>query len=300
MSNKYWRYPKNGNRQMVFYRLSPDHVFFAAQELADSTSEKDFIAFGWDKKWCTELYVKPNNEAFIAFLASIQKINQLGYELSGLLADWRKRNGEGYESDKQDFYNTYLAEKEWLEHTKFLCRDVFNTTKRQVYLEAVKWCEEYESKWHELNNPYSPEEMAKIDKEISQRLLKPLWQELAENEGRETPETIGEPPKRPSNAPKPFHEYLDHPNPQALAEGLKKEFSTEKGRDIRRLLELLREGGLIEWGNRRFKALHEAIEQYFDRDIGTYQGVNDFKEWKEYPEDNATIQKRIDKVLKGL
>lgn len=107
-------------------------------------------------------------------------------------------------------------------------------------------------------------------------------------------------PKPTSNAPKPFHEYLNHSNKEALAEGLKKEFSTEKGRDIKRLLELLREQELITWGTRQFKALHTAMELYFDRDIGTYQSINDFRGWNDHAEENKPIQERIKRVLNSL
>ena len=74
---------------------------------------------------------------------------------------------------------------------------------------------------------------------------------------------------------KPFQDFLLHERRKKLAEELRKEFSTEKAKAIRILLGAMElyNPPLITVGNRQGKEIHKSLAIFFDRDIGTYQGV---------------------------
>lgn len=78
---------------------------------------------------------------------------------------------------------------------------------------------------------------------------------------------------------KHFPDYLLHSNKQKLAEEIRKEFSTDKGKSIRLLLHTLEYNNppLITIGYRQAKDLYTSICDFFNRDIGTYQGIFDYK-----------------------
>ena len=78
---------------------------------------------------------------------------------------------------------------------------------------------------------------------------------------------------------KPFPEYLLHPEKIKLADEIKKEFSTEKGKAIRLLLYALENNNppIITIGYRQAKVVHSAMTDFFARNIGKYQSVFDYK-----------------------
>jgi hypothetical protein len=84
--------------------------------------------------------------------------------------------------------------------------------------------------------------------------------------------------ENPTNQPaKAFPEFLLHENRDILANALKSEFSTEKGKGIRLMLEVLINKKLLVVENRSRKAIFQSLKSFFDRNIGTYQSIWDYK-----------------------
>ena len=84
-------------------------------------------------------------------------------------------------------------------------------------------------------------------------------------------EKIGEKTVREEKEPLTFIQYLKSDNNVVLAEKLRKEFNTETGRDIRFIIDILRDKGLLEYAE--LKPLIEAMAEYFNREIGTYESI---------------------------
>jgi len=97
---------------------------------------------------------------------------------------------------------------------------------------------------------------------------------------------------------KTFPEYLLHNKREQLAEKIKQTFLTEKGKAIKLLLVVLEEKQLITLGNRQFKAITDSLRIYLNRDIGTYQSLNDPKYFDDI--DKNPIRTKIDIILKQL
>ncbi len=74
---------------------------------------------------------------------------------------------------------------------------------------------------------------------------------------------------------KGFADYLLHKNRNALSEGIKKEFSTDRGKSLRLLIHVLENNNppLITVGYRQAKDIYKAMCLFFNRDIGTYQSI---------------------------
>ena len=100
---------------------------------------------------------------------------------------------------------------------------------------------------------------------------------------------------------KPFAVYLIHTDRNTLAGKLKDEFKTEKGKAIHLLLLALQTNNLITIESREGKNIYTALQAFFDRDIGSYQSVHDFKysEFK-HKGDLINISKRVTQVLLTL
>lgn len=102
---------------------------------------------------------------------------------------------------------------------------------------------------------------------------------------------------------KSFPNYLLHENRDALAEMLKTEFSTEKGKGIRLMLEamLAYEPPLITIENRERTNIYNALKAFFDRDIGSKQSIFDYQfDLKTDQKDFDAIQTRLDFIIKSL
>jgi hypothetical protein len=112
-------------------------------------------------------------------------------------------------------------------------------------------------------------------------------------------------PKAEQKAPetKKFPMYLLHNKRELLADKLKTEFSTERGKGIRLLIKALQtnQPQLINIENRQRTAIYNAMKQYFNRDIGTYQSIFDYKVGihNDEPDFNA-IKLKLDFVLKSV
>lgn len=102
---------------------------------------------------------------------------------------------------------------------------------------------------------------------------------------------------------KPFPEYLLHPEKMKLANEIKKEFSTEKGKSIRLLLHVLENNNppFITIGYRQAKEVHKAMSDFFGRNIGKYQSVFDYKvDIKLNRKDLENISTRLNHILSKL
>jgi hypothetical protein len=102
---------------------------------------------------------------------------------------------------------------------------------------------------------------------------------------------------------KAFPEYLLHENRELLAQRLKEEFKTERGKGIRLMFEALQlnEPPLLTIENRQRKAIWQAMNEYFMRDIGTYQSIFDYK-FDEIVDkvDFKAIKTKLDFILRTL
>jgi len=78
---------------------------------------------------------------------------------------------------------------------------------------------------------------------------------------------------------KPFPGYLLHKRRELLAKEIKNEFNTEIGKEIRLLIEALIVSNppLLTIENRKRKAIYNALKEYLNRNIGSYQSIFDYK-----------------------
>jgi len=78
---------------------------------------------------------------------------------------------------------------------------------------------------------------------------------------------------------KSFYDFLLHTDKVALASALKKEFTTEKAKAIRFLIEAMKsmDPPIMAYCNGEAKALHDAMKLFFCHDIGTYNGIFNYK-----------------------
>ena len=92
---------------------------------------------------------------------------------------------------------------------------------------------------------------------------------------------------------------LLHKNKNDLANKIKQEFKTEVSKNIRLLLEALKKNDppLIAIANREKKDLYVAMGLFFDRPLGSYQSIFDYKGWEAK---DAAIQARLDFILKSI
>ena len=73
-----------------------------------------------------------------------------------------------------------------------------------------------------------------------------------------------------------FIDFTDNVNDKiAFAQELKEAFNIEMGIDFRIMIELLKDNKIIRIGDRKFRLFHNLATLHFDRDIGSYSGVND-------------------------
>lgn len=107
--------------------------------------------------------------------------------------------------------------------------------------------------------------------------------------------------KRTPVTEKPFHEYILHEKNVQIAEQLKSEFKTEKGKSIRLIIEVLIKKKMLTIENRQRQKIYDAMKIHFNRDIGTKQSIFDYKikEISDRP-DFESIEIRIDKRLSGI
>jgi hypothetical protein len=96
-------------------------------------------------------------------------------------------------------------------------------------------------------------------------------------------------------AEKDFVDFIDNVNDKiAFAQELKEAFNIEIGNDFRIMVELLKDNKIIKIGNRKFRLFHKLATVYFDRDIGSYSGVND--KYK-HTESDKKIHSKMIKII---
>ncbi len=84
-------------------------------------------------------------------------------------------------------------------------------------------------------------------------------------------------PDKHKNPEKTFEQFLINNNKPVFAEKLKKEFEGAKGLNIRYMVEALINLGIIIINDRERMSLYNAMTNYFDWNIGRYQGIFDSK-----------------------
>lgn len=118
-----------------------------------------------------------------------------------------------------------------------------------------------------------------------------------------TVETPDEESKPITESNKPFPAFLIHQQKIKFAEALRAEFSTEKGKAIRLMIEALKAHtpSLIAYGDRERKALHEAMENYFNSNIGTSNSIFQYDYYPDRDRDSLnSVSARIDHILQHL
>ncbi len=99
---------------------------------------------------------------------------------------------------------------------------------------------------------------------------------------------------------KPFHEYILHEKNVQIAESLKAGFKGEKGKAIRLMLEVLIRKNLLTIGNREGQKVYNAMESYFDWDIGSKQSIFDPVINKKDQPDINSIELKINILLSRI
>lgn len=166
------------NREITYYSLLSSANLRHIEQVADTMDEQSFVTLGFDQKWLWHLWIWANNEFFLEHISLQTDLTKLDMILGEQLKLYARKQGEGFEQDKGDFYGTYKARKDWLNHTIFICRNEYNKTRNEVFNEVVNWCIDWQKEWLETFNPYSPTER----KELGKDLKTPLWEQLNEGE----------------------------------------------------------------------------------------------------------------------
>jgi len=107
----------------------------------------------------------------------------------------------------------------------------------------------------------------------------------------------------PKKTAKSFYDFLLHTDKVALASALKKEFTTEKGKTIRILLEAMKrmEPPMLAWCNGEGKMLYNAMQQFFCHDIGSYNSIFESKIFASiFPADVDAMKVRLRFILEQL
>ena len=102
---------------------------------------------------------------------------------------------------------------------------------------------------------------------------------------------------------KSFSDYLLHEKRDKLAEEIRKEFSTEKGKAIRLLIAVMENDNppLIIIGTRQGKDVYKSMCDYFNWDIGSYQSVFNYKINSKYDQkDLENTKARLNHILNSL
>ncbi len=92
-----------------------------------------------------------------------------------------------------------------------------------------------------------------------------------------------------------LHEFIYNiKNKDKFLIDLKTTFKTERGVEIRALIESLIASKIIIIGNRQFKNFTELLGNYLDRNIGTYQSINDANE---YSHSSLAINEKLEPII---
>lgn len=96
---------------------------------------------------------------------------------------------------------------------------------------------------------------------------------------KSTPEAPKQPetnkPKKPKKTLFQFINDID--NKEAFLQDLKKTFPTEIGKSIKAVIDILTKENILIYGTKEFKLMFEELENFFSRDLGTYNSVQNVK-----------------------
>lgn len=138
------------NREITFYSLLDTFQLRHIEEMADEMSVESFISLGFAEKWEHHLWIEANNKAFIERIKNVHvyDLRKLDRFLGEQLKLYTRKCGEGHEESNGDFYSTYQARSEWINHTVYLCkRELMFYNKDQIFNEVIEWCAEWTKKW---------------------------------------------------------------------------------------------------------------------------------------------------------
>lgn len=122
-------------------------------------------------------------ESFLDSVNSIENLNVLSAILSEKLKEYARDHDEGFEKSKGDFFRTYKAREDWLNHAIFLSKKRYRETQNPIFSEIVCWCEYWKGEWLATFYPYSPAEIEERNKDLK----KPLWQVLEDKAPTQSP-----------------------------------------------------------------------------------------------------------------
>ena len=108
---------------------------------------------------------------------------------------------------------------------------------------------------------------------------------------------------KPTKKAKEFPAFLIHQQREKLAEALRTEFSLEKGKGIRLMIEALKAYNpkLIAYGDGDKMALYNAMKSYFNWNIGTYNSIFQYEYYAESNKESLElVTARIDHILLHL
>jgi len=165
------------NREITYYSLLSSKNLKHIESVADKMEEQSFVTLGFEEKWIHHLWISNNNVAFLEYLSQQTDLKKLDKILGEQLKLYARKQGDGYEKGKDDLHRSYKARKDWINHTIFICKNEYSQSQNEVFNEVVKWCVEWQNEWLETFNPYSPNELQEMDKELKT----PLWEQLNGN-----------------------------------------------------------------------------------------------------------------------
>lgn len=84
-------------------------------------------------------------------------------------------------------------------------------------------------------------------------------------------------------------------NKETFMQELKTTFPTEKGKSIKAIIDILTDAQIIIYGTKEFRQFYNELKTYFNRNIGTYQGINDVKEVDK--ETTNTVYKKLNTLI---
>ena len=108
---------------------------------------------------------------------------------------------------------------------------------------------------------------------------------------------------KPTKKAKEFPAFLIHKQKIKLADALGAEFSNEKGKGIRLMIEALKAYNpeLIAYGDGDKMALYKAMKSYFNWNIGTYNSIFQYEYYAESNKESLElVTARIDHILLHL
>lgn len=162
------------NREITYYSLLSSQNLGQIESVADKMEEQSFVTLGFEEKWIDHLWISNNNVAFLEYLSQQTDLKKLDKILGEQLKLYARKQGDGYEKGKDDLHRSYEARKDWINHTIFICKNEYSQSQNEVFNEVVKWCIEWQNEWLETFNPYSPNELQEMDKELKTA----LWEKL--------------------------------------------------------------------------------------------------------------------------